>query len=75
MMEFRDVMNDINKDADSLTPFFECSECHLLYKDEEWAKQCEAWCKVHHSCNLAITAHAEKSSKNKIANSINESSD
>ncbi len=37
-----------------------CSECHLKYKDKKWAEKCELWCREHHSCNLEITAHAEK---------------
>ena len=39
---------------------YECSECHLKYKDKEWAEKCRAWCRKHQSCNLEITAHAEK---------------
>jgi len=37
-----------------------CPECGLKYADKKWAEKCEAWCKTHHSCNLEITAHAEK---------------
>lgn len=43
---------------------YECPECHLQYKDQEWAKKCEAWCREHHSCNLNITSHAEKPGAN-----------
>jgi len=39
---------------------YECPECHLKYKDKEWAKKCEAWCKKHQSYNTEITAHAEE---------------
>jgi len=39
---------------------YECPECHLKYKEKEWAEKCEAWCREHKSCNLEITAHAEK---------------
>lgn len=39
---------------------YECPECHLKYKDKEWAEKCEAWCREHHSCNLEIIKHAEK---------------
>jgi len=37
---------------------FECSECHLLYREKKWAMECESWCRVHKSCNLEITSHA-----------------
>lgn len=37
---------------------FKCPECGLNYKEREWAKKCEAWCKEHKSCNLEITSHA-----------------
>ena len=40
---------------------FICSECGFHYKERRWAEKYEAWCKDHHSCNLEITAHAEKS--------------
>lgn len=36
-----------------------CKECSLAYKDENWAKKCEAWCKEHNSCNLDIIKHAD----------------
>ncbi len=35
-----------------------CEECNFAYKDKEWAKKCEAWCKKYHSCNIDITKHA-----------------
>ena len=41
------------------TPY-QCPECGLKYKEREWAEKCEAWCEEHKSCNLEITAHAEK---------------
>ena len=44
----------------SQSPLDECPECKLKYREKKWAKACEAWCKEHHSCNLEITAHAEK---------------
>jgi len=43
--------------------YYECSECHLKYADKQWAKKCQQWCRVHHSCNLHITTHADKSYK------------
>ncbi len=39
---------------------YECLVCGLHYIRKEWAEQCEAWCKKHHSCSLAITSHAEE---------------
>jgi len=39
---------------------YQCEKCGFHYADKEWAEKCEAWCKEHHSCNLEITAHAEK---------------
>ncbi|RME55805.1 tRNA pseudouridine(55) synthase TruB [Candidatus Parcubacteria bacterium] len=40
------------------TGYFRCPECGLFYAEERYAKQCEAWCRTHRSCNLAITRHA-----------------
>lgn len=39
---------------------YQCRECGFVYKDKKWAEKCEDWCKEHKSCNLKITAHAEK---------------
>lgn len=33
---------------------YQCNQCGLHYKDQETAKQCEAWCGQHKSCNLDI---------------------
>jgi len=51
-------MKEINKDKQTL---YQCEECGLYYAQKDWAEKCEAWCKEHHSCNLDIIAHAEKS--------------
>ena len=40
--------------------FYSCEECHLLYREKRWAEKCQAWCKEHNSCNLAITRHSER---------------
>lgn len=40
--------------------FFICEECNFKYKEEDWARKCEQWCKEHHSCNLEITKHSIK---------------
>lgn len=37
---------------------YQCPECGLHYEDEEIARQCEAWCREHKSCNLEITKFA-----------------
>lgn len=56
-MENKDNNTKKNPSNNSL---FQCTECGLKYKDKEWAEKCEAWCSAHQSCNLEITAHAEK---------------
>ena len=33
---------------------YQCPECGLHYDNEELAKQCEAWCEEHKSCNFLI---------------------
>ncbi len=45
---------------------YECSECHLNYKEKEWMNKCKAWCKEHHSCNLEIIAHAIENEKKNL---------
>lgn len=40
--------------------FYQCPECGLNYADERTAKECEAWCKEHKSCNIDIIKHAVK---------------
>lgn len=47
-------------DHDKPDKVFACTECGMSYKEVELAKQCAAWCKEHHSCNLEITKHAVK---------------
>ncbi len=51
----------IKVDKDS--KYFMCEECSLVYIDNNKAKQCEKWCKKHHSCNIAITKYAINKSK------------
>lgn len=36
---------------------YQCEECKLIYKEKDWAKKCQVWCKEHHSCNLEIIKH------------------
>lgn len=43
------------KHAMDQNKLYECAECGLHYKDAEIARQCEAWCREHQSCNLEIT--------------------
>ena len=37
---------------------WQCPECGMLFKEEKWAKKCEAWCREHHTCHIEITRHA-----------------
>jgi hypothetical protein len=34
--------------------YYKCEECGHIYKTEELANKCEAWCKENKSCNLEI---------------------
>ena len=42
---------------------YQCGECKLVYKSKRLAEKCEQWCKKHKSCNLEITKHAIKNTK------------
>jgi hypothetical protein len=46
--------------VDAQPPFYTCPECQLTYDEAQWAERCAAWCRAHHSCNLAITAHSRE---------------
>ena len=35
-----------------------CEECNFAYKEKEFAKKCEEFCKKHHSCNTEVTKHS-----------------
>lgn len=37
---------------------FQCPECGLHYRNEEIAKQCEAYCKANKACNVEIMQHS-----------------
>jgi hypothetical protein len=39
---------------------YQCPVCMHWYKEKEWAKKCEIWCKEHKSCNLEIIKHSIK---------------
>ena len=39
---------------------YQCSWCHLHYKDESCALKCYAWCSKNKSCNVEITKHSEE---------------
>ncbi len=39
---------------------YQCPECKLHYENEQVAKQCEAYCKEHQSCNMDITRLSEE---------------
>lgn len=65
MPEYKDILTymdntPINIPKRSQNSLYQCPECGLRYKEREWAEKCEAWCKEYKSCNLEITAHAEK---------------
>ena len=38
--------------------YFRCNECKLFYKNKEWAKKCESFCKKYHACNTEIIVYA-----------------
>ena len=38
--------------------YYKCGSCGFLYKGEEIAEKCQAWCDEHQSCSLEITKHA-----------------
>ncbi len=38
--------------------YFICEECRFEYKEKEWAKKCEEWCRKHHACNIELIKHA-----------------
>jgi len=40
--------------------YYQCGECGFFYKDEEWAKKCEDFCKKHNACDVEIIKHAAK---------------
>jgi hypothetical protein len=42
---------------------YQCSICGFAYREQKWAKRCEAWCKKHKSCNLEITKYLIKPDK------------
>lgn len=39
---------------------FQCEECQFIYDKEEFAKECEAFCKKYKSCNLDLIKYAIK---------------
>ncbi len=41
-----------------------CEECGMSYKEEDLAKQCQAWCKEHGTCNVEITKNAIENNSN-----------
>ena len=45
------------------TTYYECSECGLYYAEEDWARQCEAWCKEYKSCSIEIAKHAVRANE------------
>lgn len=49
------MVQEVHKDNETL---YTCTECGFKYREQERAKQCEAWCKEHQSCNIEITKYA-----------------
>ena len=39
---------------------YTCEKCGWIYKNEIFAKKCEAWCKVNQTCNEYLIKHAIK---------------
>ena len=42
-----------------------CEECGFRYAKKEIAEQCQAWCREHQSCNIAIIAQGMPPEENK----------
>ena len=51
------MMANMDHHSDKMEKVFVCPECNMTYKDAEWAKKCDLWCKEHQSCNLEIIKH------------------
>lgn len=47
---------------------YTCPVCGYEYKEEKWAKECEAWCTKHNSCNLEIIKHGQMPGKQQSMN-------
>ncbi len=37
---------------------FVCAECGMKYRNEEFAKKCENYCRENQACNLDIVKHS-----------------
>lgn len=44
---------------------FQCKICKLKYAEEQTAKDCEAWCSTHQSCNFLIARQAVNKNEGK----------
>ncbi len=51
------MMASMNHKDDKSVKMFVCPECGYMYREQNLADKCEAWCKEHNSCNLEITKH------------------
>ncbi|MFC2020993.1 hypothetical protein ACFLU1_04280 [Chloroflexota bacterium] len=49
------MVKEINKNGSTL---YICEECGMAYPEKAWAEKCQAWCSLHHACNLEIMEHA-----------------
>lgn len=58
-------MDHKNHDQKVEEKLHKCPECGLHYENKDRARECEAWCKEHQSCNLEITSHAIENKQNK----------
>ncbi len=48
----------VKEEIKKVKEYYQCGECEFFYKDKEWAKKCEDFCKKHKSCSIEITKHA-----------------
>ena len=50
----------VTKTINENKALFECDECHLKFKDQSRAEECEAHFKEHNACKIDIINYAEK---------------
>lgn len=37
---------------------YQCSICHLHFREKSLQQECEAWCRTHNSCRLQIASQS-----------------
>lgn len=42
---------------------FECRECGMHYKDEEWMKKCQEFCAANQACSIEIVRFSIESTE------------